>query len=168
MYENIYFYQYWYGTSCFIPYDSVWSRGRRTHGDYVLFGCMGRTGAVFTLNTMRSIKFRAWDKNFKKMFYEGFGVSAKGTYYIESTSKDIEIMEYTGLKDKNGKEIYEGDIVNSYYDKPFIIEHTIGNHIKTTGHGETAQEYISGFVFQYDSVEVIGNIYENPELLKKT
>ena len=82
---------------------------------------------------------------------ESFTISPKFTSY--------ELMQYTGLKDKNGKEIYEGDIVkclrpNNFKDKEIIIV-----KIPTLGKYSDFMNIIE--------IEVIGNIYEHPELLTK-
>ncbi len=71
------------------------------------------------------------------------------------------IGQYTGLKDKNGKEIYEGDIVSRYGDgKHKVYWHTFTARWRTTGHtGITEGDAAL-------SMDVIGNIYENPELLQ--
>jgi uncharacterized phage protein (TIGR01671 family) len=73
--------------------------------------------------------------------------------------KDINLMQYTGLKDKNGKEIYEGDIVNQYNldKKPTIVEYWYNSF---TPFDETEE-----YGYKADELAVIGNIYENPELL---
>lgn len=141
---------------------------------------------------MREIKFRAWDKVCKEMFYNSelangdmmvihldgrIELSDDDTYKLD----DFVIMQYTGLKDKNGKEIYEGDIVE-IHDGTITAFRTSGKHIIEWWNGQ--------FVFQANSheeddyinfgwwvrsnnhsaslkqIEVIGNIYENPELLK--
>ena len=123
---------------------------------------------------MREIKFRVWDKESKyfcvnpedynmdyfmymdgELYWDGYPVD-KGRY---------EIMQFTGLKDKNGKEIYEGDILKiphytkyrlSYvndlsYQGLFLIRHNQG--------GEFWND-----ISNKNQVEVIGNIYENPDL----
>ncbi len=68
---------------------------------------------------MREIKFRAWDKVEKQMITKNFGnfINFNGTVFHNGMKQgDWTLMQYTGLKDKNGKEIYEGDIVQFEYE----------------------------------------------------
>ena len=128
----------------------------------------------------REIKFRAWDYQQKKML---FNIAV-----YPNTSKVIPIMQYTGLKDKNGKEIYEGDIIiiEDVY-KDILLDDSTGpsepcNHLAPVSFRKSeygveikdgADIFCSGFwSFQsiryetgQDDYEVIGNIYENPELM---
>ncbi|MGL6186112.1 MAG: YopX family protein [Clostridium chrysemydis] len=123
---------------------------------------------------MREIKFRAWDKTTKKLqdvYSINFG--NKDVWLKENKKRiiganffEIELMQYIGLKDKNGKEIYEGDILKDdygkidrviYYDYMFDLENFYDN-----GYEIANQAFSEGT----DKFEVIGNIYENPELLK--
>ena len=86
--------------------------------------------------------------------------------------KDIELREFTGLKDRKGREIYEGDIIGvkpepyivTYRNGAFRLSTPMNNYIKTT------HDYVLGDVLnaiENKKLEVIGNIYENPELLKR-
>ncbi|MGO5072370.1 YopX family protein [Clostridium sporogenes] len=122
---------------------------------------------------MREIKFRAWDKIDEKIReitlidFEYKKVKLLNDYTGESYLRDFEeviLLEYTGLKDKNNKEIYEGDIVK-------IVSKVTGLFTK----GKVVQGY-GCFLVQYDwnthllcefhNIEVIGNIYANPELVE--
>lgn len=136
---------------------------------------------------MRKIKFRAWDKERKEMIYiEGEAhILINATGYSESISCYIvpatnDVMQYTGLKDKNGKEIYEGDTVKG----DFWIGNDIGvvkfgEHSIIVGHDDVLDSSIDTDAYGYyisledreefplvdtDELEIIGNIYENPEL----
>jgi uncharacterized phage protein (TIGR01671 family) len=120
---------------------------------------------------MREIKFRAWDKRTGK-WLNNFRIYMHGNIELYAghradpewqpyAKKHYELMQYTGLKDKNGKEIYEGDIIQSTWrpsDK-FLIEWNEheGEWCFCSDTNEVGGKY-KGSV-------VIGNHYENPELL---
>lgn len=120
---------------------------------------------------MREIKFRAWTEPENKMFSWNnlLNMNLHNALTIPEQCGLI-LMQYTGLKDKNGKEIYEGDIVK------------IDNNVKAikaqVEYSETFAQYIithTGDIVSeaeplgdYDEIiEVIGNIYDNPELMKE-
>lgn len=128
---------------------------------------------------MREIKFRTWA--FNKMQYPDNGGDVfiringetcicldtgewkKGYNVSFDKYNDIILMQYTGLKDKNGKEIYEGDIINKDNNSPYSYEVFFDNgcfFVKTINYG---LKRLGFFV----DIEVIGNIYENTELLKQ-
>jgi uncharacterized phage protein (TIGR01671 family) len=104
---------------------------------------------------MRPIKFRAWDKKFKKM-YEG-----DIRIVLAFPNDDVEIMQFTGLLDKNGREIYEGDVVkftsNTDCDYDGVVEFADGCFIIIT---DDIGWYFSDIHVEEWGLEVSGNIYE--------
>jgi len=124
------------------------------------------------MNKQREIKFRAWvwDKNNKdlvpKMIYQ-IGEMANGLPILKDFEQysGLELMQYTGLKDKNGKEIYEGDIISDGVSKSLIAKNLFHNNFGIVD--LPLQEQCREFDVEYlKKCGVIGNIYENPNLLK--
>lgn len=127
---------------------------------------------------MREIKFRAWDKVDKTMrswkdieLQKSSGereyfVGYKANKAITKFDHEQVLMEYTGLKDKNGTEIYEGDVI-SYNKSREVVYFDTSLRIPcfTTGIGLGSSTKRHPYVITKRH-EVIGNIYENPELLK--
>lgn len=119
-------------------------------------------------------KFRAWDKENKEMLFvrqidfmfEKVVLECYEQFFID----EVELMQYTGLRDKNGREIYEGDVVRyeccfeSYveeviYDDKHCNFRTIDKDEKTFSFDALISD------FDVDCFEVVGNKYENLELL---
>lgn len=100
---------------------------------------------------MREIKFRWWNGQ-RMIEHKDIKVQIYNLKNMEN------LMQYTGLKDKNGKEIYEGDIVNVGYINKAKIEHSEAAFIYSTKFGD-------GLLWDTppDIIDVIGNIYENPQ-----
>lgn len=162
---------------------------------------------------MREIKFRAWHFQKRKMYEVKYEVKSVDFFFglaeIQwwtpepggtkrhnyktvmftdgiTEKREVELMQYTGLKDKNGKEIYEGDIVK-IRDEEMIFTDIWGDEGQSGDDWNVIETNIvrfengafvigSGFetkcISEYStqkgySIEVIGNIYQNPELLKK-
>lgn len=124
---------------------------------------------------MRTIKFRAWDTREEKMapvktICPGVGATEddrwgnEGHYFPECR---LVLMQYTGLKDKDGKEIYEGDMLKG---KPYIEANCTrkGEVVFDNGMFRVVMQNVFRRLDELaEWCEVIGNIYENPDLLVK-
>lgn len=115
---------------------------------------------------MREIKFRCWWKVGKEMEY--WGLADRNYYAVTDSKNNCVVMQYTGLKDKNGKEIYEGDLIVLWEDDVAGIG--VGE-VKYSDDSEIGGHYYiddgaGGVLFEdLTKLEVAGNIYENKELL---
>lgn len=121
---------------------------------------------------MREIKFRVWDKRNKKWVEAGqsllgyliawvsdykFGILGRGDY---------EIVQYTGIKNKNGKELWESDIIeNEHGERWLIVWEGTGFRVALRGNKEAIY---APNEYWFNSCKKIGNIYENPELLEES
>ena len=145
---------------------------------------------------MRELKFRVWDPAIPKGIKEAEDDKASGdmvnweyvkksSYLIDGLNGKYPMIQYTGLKDKNGKERYEGDIIKFQYDTGYSKETTKGI-VKfgeyQAGHNDWGGIMALGFYVQQIDVcigqewniccgeiqkgETIGNIYNNPELME--
>lgn len=135
----------------------------------------------------REIKFRAWDKRLTIM-RTIFLLNSKGIPLDVSpqrVNKELELMQYTGLKDKNGKDIYEGDILKDTYAAGYSIyvvkfgpfdngedyeDNESGNGWFTEEtahyHEYTTEKRIHAVRDNMNDYNIVGNIYENPALLE--
>jgi len=131
---------------------------------------------------MREIRFRVWDKETKSMYsvwdigFKGWDgqedsiinyvrICIDGT--VDRSENQVILMQYTGLKDKNGKEIYEGDIFSIEDCEDYTMEYVDYVEFKDgmfQSHYE--QNPIHAEIYN-NEITIIGNIYSNPKLLEK-
>jgi uncharacterized phage protein (TIGR01671 family) len=127
---------------------------------------------------MREIKFRIWDGHTKSFFdtpathyLPTLKVDKNGIMTIETKDESYDLMQYTGLKDKNGKEIYEGDII-AFVGKYWTDKSAMTTEVKFENGAFMPFWEIDGtddglsFLDEYENrFEVIGNKWENHELI---
>ena len=118
----------------------------------------------------REIKFRAWDKRHNSMEY------INDLYWFEENGihdfndDNYIFMQNTGLKDKNGKEIYDSDIVKITWGSGKIVFYevkyceSLGYHYLRDTKNKEDDDIIC--IYDYSQMDVIGNVFDNPELLK--
>lgn len=121
---------------------------------------------------MREIKFRAWDEESKTMTNRPMShdqESINNFFKRYELWRYCHIMQYTGLKDKNGVEIYDGDVLafdsRAWYGG--MYSSGIADYVFKVEQSETGEWVGAGICTEWSThCEVIGNIYENPELLE--
>ena len=118
----------------------------------------------------RELKFRAWNG---KVLYQMKALLLDENKYKQLKESNAVIMQYTGLKDKNGKEVYEGDVLKYNEEDCFFYSHVYfeagafydSGIYPSDDYGLSLSE--ESYKGKLKDGEVIGNIYENPELLNK-
>ena len=137
---------------------------------------------LLTLKKMREIKFRVFDKKIGKIFkahdlrftaeeaiYEVCHDTIRndgGKHWEFTDFKEVVLMQFTGLKDKNGKEIYEGDILT--YNGITSNGNKIIREVNYNAENARFQSGMYPLTQSVELSEIIGNIYENPELTQTT
>ncbi len=141
---------------------------------------------------MRNRKFRAWDKDAERMIYSD---QQYDLYYFEfdggklkaftihespgtideppqSYSTELDnLMDYIGLKDKNGKPVYEGDALKASHPNIGLCKGTVEYDEELAAYGlnrgpQGCDEYLAwNYLFEFDELEIIGNLWENKELI---
>ena len=128
----------------------------------------------------RVIKFRAWDKGFNRMLmgvgvhphicciHDNYRKGEIGSYTISPEFVSYELMQFTGITDRNGVEIYESDVVRWLVNTDHSVDAPVGFESGAfymldainQGYGKVYNDWLRG------EYTVLGNIYEHPELLE--
>lgn len=119
----------------------------------------------------REIKFRAWDESQKYMAYQGTPDLETIQSFMHHFG-DKQLQQYTGLKDKNGKEVYEWDILKTDFDNVGVVKFGNGSYCPDYYWVDWQGFYLDGTIESFSEVDVrdwivLGNVCENPELLNQ-
>lgn len=121
----------------------------------------------------RIIKFRAWDTSGEKSYMLG-GYELSDAIFNHKDVRSLPLMQFTGLHDKNGKEIYEGDMVKHFESEGYGVVKFLSCSFMVEWIGQDCYSDLLGWynfkrgaASKPEDYEVIGNVFENPELLNK-
>jgi uncharacterized phage protein (TIGR01671 family) len=122
---------------------------------------------------MRTVEYRVWDLVEEKMMYENdidnycVNTGEDGYFHVLKVGRFVP-QQYTGLKDRNGKKIYEGDIIQFSKNSNSIWKAYFNTELGFWGVENVGKDYGVSLseLYQWGHWEVIGNIYNNPELIK--
>lgn len=133
----------------------------------------------------REIKFRAWDKRMSRMLQNAMPM--RGSIWwnngdcFDGCGKEYDVMQFTGIKDANGNEIYEGDVVKTFWqhdghiNRDYEVIGAVGYHEGMAQFlitNDAKDQWCPFYSFEReeyfpDYTVVIGNIYENPDMLPR-
>ena len=128
---------------------------------------------------MRDIKIRAWDKIQKEMVFDGIDYEIKMLnlppldeardsqigFMEEDVGRIFELMQFTGLTDRNNDEIYEGDIINTPSDKLLVVKWCNKYASFCLDKKGWIHNHWFGEAVEPENCEIVGNIYENPDII---
>jgi len=123
---------------------------------------------------MEKIKYRIYDPQLQKMFESGSTPTMLSSFFkataVLNTLRGMDYLEYTGVNDRNGKQIFEGDVLKCNLWKDSLNGTAIVKHDPPgfyLDYSHNADNFPEDFADKFWKFDIIGNIYESPDLLKK-